>query len=103
MKEAQTHAKWIQVILARSKGKSLGKRNDPIGTKGAGVDRNDPKGIVFGKIKVALESSEPGRRLAMMGGEAIDPKAVEKHLQRSFGGDVHRVCRAFLNLANAVA
>lgn len=101
--EALTHAKWIQVILARSKGKSLGKFiGASKGTKGKDSSNDSPKEHVFGKMQVPVKSSTTGQRLAVMGGGSIDPSDVERYLHRSFGCDLERVLNSLRELASSM-
>ena len=105
--EALTHAKWISAILARSKGKALGKwkndddkdnnqqspnastsrRNSP-----RDKDKTNPKLDVFGHIRVpVVQSDTVGQRHAVLGNGAIDPKSVERYLENALGGNFNRI------------
>lgn len=106
--EALTHAKWISAILARSKGKSLGKfekdekQKSPSGDKTA-PKRDNPKEHVFGHIKVPVESTAVGKRMAVMGDNPIVPDDVDRYLKNAFGGDdLERIKQVFQSLADSM-
>ena len=102
--EALTHAKWISAILARSKGKSLGKIDDTSNSAdGPSYDKKVSKVNAFGHIKVPVESEKEGKRFAIMGKSSLIPGDVEQYLENAFGGEELRRTREILErLADAI-
>jgi len=101
--EAVTHGKWISFIMARSKGKSLGKWDESRESSSKKDDRKEdtPKEHVFGHIKVPVKSTEKGQRMALMG-EAIVPEKVDQYLHNALGGDFERTRSALQGLADSM-
>lgn len=102
--EALTHARWISTIMARSKGKSLGKVDDSSTTgDGPRYEKTDNKVNAFGKIRVPIESEERGKRFAVMETSPLVPDDIDQYLQNAFGGALDRTQKTFERLADAVS
>ncbi|CAB9501055.1 expressed unknown protein [Seminavis robusta] len=106
--EALTHAKWIQVVTARAKGKSLGKFGGGGGGNNQGGNNNDSTTTkdtsvnVWSRMNIPVESSVAGRRFAVMSDGAIDAAAMERYLKKALGHDLERIQETFWKLANSM-